>query len=244
MAFRDLKVGDLAARTGVSVRTLHHYDQVGLLQPSGRTHSGHRLYDSEDIARLQRIKSLRQLGLGLKQIAAIIDRPDHGAVDVLRRHAASLRDRIAVEQRLCERLERVAERLEQSTRADIDELLSVIEETTMLEKFEKYYTAEQLDTLAAGREALGPEGMKNAQLDWTQLLAEVREAVDGGLDPKSVEARALAARWNTLIEAFTGGDVGIRQSLANMYRQEPNIAASRGYQPEAGIQEFLASATE
>lgn len=62
------KVGDLAGRTGLSVRTLHHYDEIGLLSPSGRTGSGHRLYSAEDVLRLQRIRSLRALGFSLEEI--------------------------------------------------------------------------------------------------------------------------------------------------------------------------------
>ncbi|MEA2488332.1 MAG: hypothetical protein QOH21_124, partial [Acidobacteriota bacterium] len=56
------KIGELAKRTGVSVRTLHHYDEIGLLTPSHRTESGHRLYGREEVIRLQQIVSLRQVG--------------------------------------------------------------------------------------------------------------------------------------------------------------------------------------
>lgn len=63
-----LKVGELAERTGLSVRTLHHYDEIGLLSPVGRTGSGHRLYGGEELTRLAQIVSLRQLGLSLDAI--------------------------------------------------------------------------------------------------------------------------------------------------------------------------------
>ena len=61
------KVGELARRTGVSVRALHHYEEIGLLVPSWRTESGHRLYSEPDIIRLTQIVSLRQIGLSLKR---------------------------------------------------------------------------------------------------------------------------------------------------------------------------------
>ena len=60
-----LKIGELASRTGLTVRTLHHYDEIGLLKPSHRTDSGHRLYTVRDLGRLQQIVSLRQLGFSL-----------------------------------------------------------------------------------------------------------------------------------------------------------------------------------
>ncbi|MCH7995122.1 MAG: MerR family transcriptional regulator, partial [Planctomycetes bacterium] len=62
------KVGELATQTGVSVRTLHDYDEIGLLSPSQRTGSGHRLYGADDVVRLQQIKSCRQLGFSLAEI--------------------------------------------------------------------------------------------------------------------------------------------------------------------------------
>ena len=68
-------MGELAKRTGVTVRTLHHYDEIGLLRPSRHTESGHRLYTAVDVARLQRILSLRQLGFALEEVRDCLDRP-------------------------------------------------------------------------------------------------------------------------------------------------------------------------
>ena len=76
MKFEALKVGELAKRTGLTVRTLHHYDEIGLLRPSLHTESGHRLYTLRDLARLQQIVSLRQLGFSLDQVRECLDRPD------------------------------------------------------------------------------------------------------------------------------------------------------------------------
>jgi DNA-binding transcriptional MerR regulator len=70
------KVGELAKQTGLSVRTLHYYDEIGLLSPSQRTEAGHRLYTADDIVRLQQVKSLRHLGFTLKEIRDYLNRPD------------------------------------------------------------------------------------------------------------------------------------------------------------------------
>ncbi len=75
MRFEALKVGELAKRTGLTVRTLHHYDEIGLLKPSLKTESGHRLYTGRDVARLQQVLSLRQLGFSLEQVRDCLDRP-------------------------------------------------------------------------------------------------------------------------------------------------------------------------
>ena len=82
MRVEALKVGELAKRTGLTVRTLHHYDEIGLLRPSLRTEAGHRLYTTVDVARLQQVLSLRQLGFGLEEVRDCLGR-QHGTVKQL-----------------------------------------------------------------------------------------------------------------------------------------------------------------
>lgn len=71
-----MKIGELAEQTGLSIRTLHYYDEIGLLSPSHRSDAGHRLYASEDIVRLQQILSLRQLSFSLKEIRECLASPE------------------------------------------------------------------------------------------------------------------------------------------------------------------------
>jgi DNA-binding transcriptional MerR regulator len=73
-AFQPMRVGAVAKRTGLSVRALHHYEEAGLLQPSRSTDSRYRLYDQGDLLRLLQIKSLRQLGFSLQEIAELFGR--------------------------------------------------------------------------------------------------------------------------------------------------------------------------
>ena len=67
-----LRVGELAKRTGVTVRALHHYDSIGLLQPSARSEGGYRLYDRDDVARLHGIQTLRRLGVPLAEMTQLL----------------------------------------------------------------------------------------------------------------------------------------------------------------------------
>ncbi len=89
------KVGDLAEQTRLSVRTLHHYDEIGLLSPSGRTEGGHRLYSAEDVLRLQQIRSLRALGFGLGEIRECLENPGFSAQRVIEMHVSGLKERYA-----------------------------------------------------------------------------------------------------------------------------------------------------
>ncbi len=75
MASEAMKVGELARRTGISIRTLHYYEEIGLLDPPRQATSGHRIYGVEEVARLQQILSLRQLDLPLDEIRCWFEHP-------------------------------------------------------------------------------------------------------------------------------------------------------------------------
>jgi len=87
-------VGELARLTGVTVRALHHYDEIGLVRPSQRTAAGYRLYSDEDVLRLQRVLLYRELGMPLDEIAAAIDE-DADREELLRRHRGALLEKRA-----------------------------------------------------------------------------------------------------------------------------------------------------
>lgn len=218
------KVGEIAARTGLSVRTLHHYDAIGLLRPSGRTPSahgsGHRRYTSADVARLQQVVSLRQLGLSLDEVRAYLDRDDVDPRAIVRRHLAHVRGQAAELKRLEARLEALAHALDQAETVSADTLLSTIEEMLM---FEKYYTPAQMEYLKGRAEAVGEERMRQAPQDWADLGAAVQAAMAAGTDPADPHVQDLARRWFALVNEFTGGDPGITQSLRNMYQNEDTV---------------------
>jgi DNA-binding transcriptional MerR regulator len=221
---RFWKVGELAERTGLTVRTLHHYDAIGLLSPTGRTDSthgsGHRLYTRADVARLQQILSLKQLGFGLDPIREYLARVDYDPRQVVRLHLARVQEQAAELKRLGDRLTALAEALEQAEVVSADEFLSIIEGMTMIEK---YYTPEQLEQLKARGEIVGRERIEQVQQEWPVLMDEVRAAMEAGIDPTDPHAQDLARTWFGLVNEFTGGDPGIARSLKAMYDNEDQI---------------------
>lgn len=241
MGVETWKVGELARRTGVTVRLLHHYDEIGLVKPSWHTGSGHRLYTAVDVARLHRVLSLRQLGFALEEIRECLERPGFAPAEVIERHIARLRDRIARERRLCERLEALAERLRAAEAVSADEFIGMIQEMTMIES---YYTPEQLEPLRRRGEQLGDERIRRSQEDWAELIAQVRAERYKGTDPSAPEVLDLARRWMGLVREFTGGDPGIQQSLGRLWKEQGDaIAAQHGsrYDPRDVI-EYLGPA--
>lgn len=231
------KVGQLAKRTGISVRTLHHYDQIGLLTPSHRTESGHRLYDGADVARLQQIVMLRQLGFALEEIGATLRRADTTLPGLIELHLGRLRSQIERERRLYARLEQMAARLRADEEVSVDEFLKTIEEMTM---FEKYMTEEQLETIRKRGDAVGPQRIKEVEQEWPRLIEEVRVEMERGTDVNSPRVQELAARWKSLVNEFTGGDSGIEKSVSTMYRNEPGAAERFGF--DTKVWEYIKSA--
>lgn len=218
------KIGELAHRTGLSVRMLRHYDEIGLCRPAKRSAAGYRLYSEADLHRLQQVVSLRQLGLSLEEVRICLDGRQLSAEQVIELQLERLNAMIARQQKLRSRLVAILERLRMSENISPDDLIQLIEETTM---FEKYYTPEQLDELRQRADDLGPEGMQKAQEDWTTLIEEVRIEMEKGTDPAEERVLELARRWNGLIAAFTGGNPEIRNSLDRLWEEQRNELSSR-----------------
>ncbi|MFI7015563.1 HEAT repeat domain-containing protein [Streptomyces sp. NPDC050164] len=100
-------IGDVARRSGVSARMLRHYDSLGLVRPTGRTHAGYREYSSEDIRRIFHIESLRSLGLSLREVGRALDDPGFTPSELVADLIRQTRERIAAETELLARLCRI-----------------------------------------------------------------------------------------------------------------------------------------
>ncbi|HEY0169870.1 MAG TPA: MerR family transcriptional regulator [Pyrinomonadaceae bacterium] len=233
---RLYRASEFAALAGVTVRTLHHYDRTGLLRPSVRTGAGYRLYGAREFARLQQILTLKFIGLPLEEIRALLARRSLDLGETLRLQRGALsekRRQLDMALRAVEEAERAAVR---GGEPDWDAFKKIVEVITMQhdnEWMKKYYTEEQLADLARRGT---PEVLERGRREWQRLLGEVEAAVAEGLDPASERARALAARWQGLVEEFTGGDPGIRENLRKLYADQANWPStfSKPYGDEAG----------
>jgi DNA-binding transcriptional MerR regulator len=130
---RTWKVGALATLSGITVRTLHHYDQIGLLCPLEQTASGHRLYGPADVSRLYRILALRQLGFGLGDIAGLLDDPDWALAAMVRRHADEIERTIETATRLRTHLRAITAELDQARDATPETLFTILEDMSVLD---------------------------------------------------------------------------------------------------------------
>jgi MerR family transcriptional regulator, thiopeptide resistance regulator len=238
------QASEFAQMTGVTVRALHHYDRLGLLKPSGRSRSGYRLYGERDFARLQQIVTLKFIGLPLKQIKDVLDRNHLDLTTALRLQREIIEQKrrgLELAARAISEVERALQSAPEPNWKAFAKIIEVINMQNDWEFAKKYYTDEQLRELAS---RATPEVLEKGQRDWAELIKEVEQAASEGIDPASDRAQALASRWAALVEAFTGGNPAIAESLKNLYADQANWPASaqKPYSDEVGA--FIAKANE
>ena len=204
---RLYRVGEGASLTGVSIRTLHHYDRIGLLRPTAHSEAGYRLYAEGDLLRLQQVLTLRYLGFPLKRIGELLDRPDFDLVASLRIQRRALRDRIAELEQIDAALGELVERRIETGRWAW-ELVIKASATVQhglaqgVEQMDASYTPEQMKQFEELGRSIPRDEMDAIQDGWTALLADVRANRD--LDPASPAATELADRWDELTARTTG----------------------------------------
>jgi DNA-binding transcriptional MerR regulator len=213
------KIGELARRTGLTVRTLHHYDSIGLLSPAERSEGGHRVYGEDDVRRLYRIVSLRSLGFPLDAIAGVLDLDGVDARGAVADHLHRLEDQMERDRALRRTLRALLNRLE------TEDFLTTIEEMTM---HQRYYSPEQLQQLEQRRRSLGDDAIRGVEREWGEIFATLRAEMEAGTDPADPRLRPIAERGRELLAMFTGGDAGIKQSLNEMWQHEDPAELSHG----------------
>ena len=225
-----MNVGQVAAAAGVSVRTLHHWDAVGLLVPSGRTASGYRTYSPDDLERLRQVLTYRELGFSLEDVGRLLDDPSVDALDHLRRQQALLADRIARLQSVAALVSRAVEARSMGIELDPHELREVFgdEDPTQHadEARERWGDTDAYAQSHARTSAY-------AKADWLEVKAEgedverrFAEALAAGLpaDDPSVTAIAEDHRQH-ISRRFYECSPEMHSGLADMYVADERFAA-------------------
>ncbi|KVU03524.1 MerR family transcriptional regulator [Burkholderia ubonensis] len=214
-----LKVGELAKRSGLTVRTLHHYHAIGLLTPSARADNGYRLYDRDDIARLHQIQALRRFGLSLAEIGDYLNQPGAPLVDLVAKQITLLDRQIEQSAQLRERLVRLHAQLAEGTEPELADWLTTLELMTV---YDKYFSEEELARMPMYRKS------QTGDAEWITLVADVRALHDAGVPPEDERVRALADRWMTLLVRDTNNDPRLLAKLNLMHEREPSLQAQIG----------------
>lgn len=211
-------VGALAKVAGMTVRALHHYDELGLLRPSERTASGHRRYTEADLHRLYQVRLLRRLGMSLEEIGDVLaDTSEPGPLAaVLAAHLEQLDEQVWRLNALRRQTRGLLDRLGGPTRPDTDKLLALLGSTTI---FDQHLTREQRDLLDRHAFEVGPEVWERLDEEWPAVLARVVEHYRAGDPVEDPEARGTARRLVGIGETFAAGDPGILGSMGSFFRE-------------------------
>jgi len=228
-----LKVGELAKRTGLTVRALHHYDGIGLLTPSARSDSGYRLYNADDVTRLYRIQALQRLGFALAEIGDMLAGSGPALPGLIAQQIAALDGQIEQALALRTRLQQLQRRLAGDTEPTLADWLTTLELMTM---YEKYLTQQQADTLRQRKAALGEQ----YDADWRALTDRVRALIDAKVSPHSMEAQALAQQWTAHTQQLVCGDEDLLIKLDVMHRHEPALQSQSGI--DAAVMAYVSQA--
>ncbi|WP_229399586.1 MerR family transcriptional regulator [Micromonospora okii] len=239
-------VGEVARAAGVTVRTLHHYDEIGLLSPSGRTPAGYRRYDDADLERLQLVRHYRELGFPLDEITAILDDPDADPAAHLRRQHELLTGRIGKLQEMVAAIELALEARRMNIRLTPQERFEVFGD------FDPDEHTEEVQQRWGGTEAYRESNRRAAgysKEDWLRNKAENEDwgrrivaALDSGAPADGPEAMALAEEHRQLINRwFYDCPYEMHICLADMYVADERFTAYfEGLRP--GLAAYLGEA--
>lgn len=236
-------VSQVAKMAGISVRTLHHYDQIGLLKPSDRTEAGYRLYAEPELLRLQQILFFRELEMPLEEVGRILDNPGFDQVMALEQHRQLLNRRM---ERLARLLDTISRTIDKLTEDDM---------TLTDEELYKGFTAEEIERYKReAREMYDPalveeseqrvRNMSRAQ--WEAVGAEGEEVTTGlaaliDREPDDPEVQALIARHHAWVENFYTCSAEVYRGLGQGYVENPDF---RAYYEKyrAGLADFMSAA--
>jgi DNA-binding transcriptional MerR regulator len=243
-----MNVGEVAALAGVTVRTLHHYDRIGLLSPSGRTSSGYRQYGPSDLDRLHQVLLYRELGFPLEEVAALLDDPSADPAEHLRRQHRLLRDRLERTQAMVAAVEKEMEARNMGISLTPEERFEVFGEHDP-EQYEAEVKERWGDT-----DAYAESKRKTAAYskdDWVRIKAEQEEigtrfvrAMQSGAAADSEEAMDVAeAHRQSITRNFYDCPPEMHAGLGRMYVEDERFTAT--YEAMApGLAQYVSTAVQ
>ncbi len=213
-------VREFAKLTRVTVRTLHYYDQVGLLKPSFGKPNGYRVYTDADLLKLQQIVTLKFMGFSLGQIRELLDSKGYEAVKSLKVQAGAVKDEIGRLRQASRAIEQVLTLLETKGRIHRQKLIKIMEVIQMGEDVkkdwhEKFFTEAELKEFQEVGKKYTPEMAEAYQRRWKELIDEVKKNLTA--DPASETAQSLAKRWTALLDEAYGGRPELKARIGEAY---------------------------
>ncbi|OOC56126.1 MerR family transcriptional regulator [Nocardiopsis sinuspersici] len=224
-----LTVGQVSKRLGVTVRALHHWDEVGLARPSLRTAAGYRLYTAGDLERLHRVVVYRELGLGLDRIRDVLEDPAADVPGALRAQRAQVDERIDRLQRLGAGLDRMIDAQEHGLLLTTEQQAAVFgpqwNPDWPARARQLYGGTTQWTQYAERSASRGPEEWRAVAEAVACLERALGDAMDAGVEPGSPEANRLVERHREVFASYFPLTRRMQVCLGRMYEADPGFAA-------------------
>lgn len=242
MTSKKYHVREVARFSRVTVRTLHHYDEIGLLVPSSRTPAGYRLYDDVDLLRLQQILIHRELGFSLSEIGDLIDAPDFDQRAALMRQRAQLSERAAEVARMIEAVDTALAALEGEA----------VDPQRIFDGFDPGVYEKEVEARWGNSDAFREAGARTknySEADWqkikdeqSDLMRRMADLLVRGLDAGAAEPTSIAEEHRRYIERwFYPCSHAMHAGLAQMYVDDDRYAAPFEAYGD-GLSDFFAAA--
>ncbi|MCK6983316.1 MerR family transcriptional regulator [Enterobacter roggenkampii] len=218
-----IQVGELAKRAGITVRTLHHYEQTGVLLPSARSAAGYRLYNLADVQRLHMIQALAKAGLELAEIRDFLEQESLSLTELLDAQITLLDKQLRSIHTLRDRLVELRTGLLDDAAPDLESWLQTLE---LMNMYDRWFSKEELQQLpfAVQKDALSAI--------WSGLVAEANALLEYHIPVTDERAKDLATRWMERLEQDTAGKPEYLTRLNEMHSVEPQMQVQTGITPE------------
>lgn len=224
-----LTVGRTAELVGVSVRTLHHWDEIGLVRPTERTWSDYRVYQAADIERIQQVLLHRELGLSLAEVRAVLDDPDTDVVAQLDRQRAVLSERLDRLRRMIAAVDRMKEAHMSEQKLTAEQQAEILgdgwDPAWQDEAQENWGDTPEWAQSEKIKARMGVDDWKRVKEENDRLEADLAAAMTAGAQPGSEEANALAERHRASIGQWFDVTVQKQVCISRMYVQDPRFTA-------------------
>jgi DNA-binding transcriptional MerR regulator len=217
-------VKQLSKLAGISIRTLHYYDQIGLLKPSSVGANGYRYYGEEVLLKLQQILFYRELDLSLDDIKAIVDNPEFDVLTTLRSHKEALQGRVERLKHLIQTVNNTIDHLkgnENMNAKGLFEGFSEEEQERYALEAEQMYDPETVRTSNHKWMAYPPAEKERILAEGKTIYADLVTAIPKGA--ASTKAQALIARWHQNLQYYWSPNDEQLLGLSDMYNDDPRF---------------------
>ena len=221
---QPLTVGRAAALLGVSVKTLHHWDAIGLVRPSGRTRAGYRVYADEDLARAHQVLVHRETGLPLAEIGRVLDTPDTDVRGRLRRQREQLVERVVRLEKMIGAVDRMLEASRRGMRLTARQQVEIFgddwDPAWVEDAEERWGDTDQWAQYEERTAGLTPEDWREIAARTEKLHADLATALHDGVPPGSPAANALVERHRALMGTYFDTTHAMQVCLGRRYVEE------------------------